>query len=319
MESVSTLYLQGRRLTEDDIQFIRGLLSRHPDWSRTHLSKELCQHWNWRRETGALKDIACRSLLRRLEQLGHIRLPKGRHQNSSPARRQIEQPVLHSKEAIKSTLKELYPIELQLVESGREGFELNLFKYLISTYHYLGWSGTVGENLKYLFYDNQKRVLGCLMFGAAAWKVKARDDFIGWSRVERESNLSLVVNNNRFLILPWVEVPHLASHILGKVCRRLLRDWREKYNHPVYLLETFVEKDRFQGTCYKASNWIYVGETKGRGKLDVKKQYLLPIKDIWLYPLETSFRENLCTVNSKQYTVNSTQYAIGNGGSGGGR
>lgn len=298
MKAMSELYLQGRRLTEDDIEFIRDLLSRHPGWHRTHLSKELCQHWNWRRETGALKDIACRSLLRRLEQLGYIQLPKGRHQNSSPARHQIKQPVLHCKEAIKSNLKNLCPIELQLVEKKSEPFELNLFKSLISTYHYLGWSGTVGENLKYLFFDNQKRVLGCLMFGAAAWKTKPRDDFIGWTHGQREKNLSLVVNNNRFLILPWVEVPHLASHILGKVCRQVNRDWQQKYNHPVYLLETFVEKSRFRGTCYKASNWIHVGQTQGRGKLDVKNQYLLPIKNIWLYPLEASFRENLCTISN---------------------
>lgn len=296
MESVFELTLQGRRLTLEDIQFVRDLLNGNPDWSRTHLSKEVCKHWNWRRETGALKDIACRSLLRRLEQLGHIQLPKGLHQNSSPARRQIEQPVFHSKEAINTNLKELYPIELQLVERG---IELNLFKYLISAYHYLGWSGTVGENLKYLFLDNQERVLGCLMFGAGAWKVKPRDDFIGWTCGQRESHLSMVVNNNRFLILPWVNVPHLASHILGRICRRVNKDWQEKYNHPVCLVETFVEKGRFQGTCYKAANWLHVGQTQGRGKLDVKMQCLLPIKDIWLYPLDVSFRENLCAGRSK--------------------
>lgn len=291
MESVSELYLQGRLLSLADIQFVRGLLSSHPDWNRTRLSKELCRHWNWRRETGALKDIACRSLLRRLEQLGHIQLPKGLHQNNSPTRRQIEQPVLHSKAAIVCNLKALYPIEIQLVESG---FELKLFKYLISCYHYLGWSGTVGENLKYLFFDNQERVVGCLMFGAGAWKVKPRDDFIGWSCAMRESNLSRVVNNSRFLILPWVKVPHLASHILGGVCRRVKSDWQEKYNHSIYLVETFVQKGRFQGTCYKAANWLHVGQTQGRGKLDIKNQCQLPIKDIWLYPLEKSFRQKLC-------------------------
>lgn len=291
MESLSELTLQGRRISVDDIQFIRMLLSSYPEWNRTRLSKELCQHWDWRRETGALKDIACRSLLRRLEQLGYIHLPKGLHRNDSPARHKIEQPVLHSREFVACALKELYPIEIQLVEAG---FELNLFKYLISAYHYLGWSGTVGENLKYLFFDNHEQVLGCLMFGAGAWKVKPRDDFIGWSAKMRESNLSMVVNNNRFLILPWVKVPHLASHILGIVARRVNSDWQEKYNHPVYLLETFVEKDRFLGTCYKAANWIHVGQTQGRGKLDVKMQYQLPVKDIWLYPLEASFREKLC-------------------------
>lgn len=290
MKPESDLLLQGRWISMSDIQFIRDLLSSHLDWSRTHLSKELCTHWDWRRETGALKDIACRSLLRRLDQLGHIQLPKGRHRNDSPARRKIDQPVFHSKEAIACKLKELYPIEVRLAEGG---FELNLFKYLISAYHYLGWSGTVGENLKYIFFDNQERVLGCLMFGAGAWKVKPRDNFIGWSSEARKRNLSLLVNNNRFLILPWVDVPHLASHILGKLCRRVNNDWQKKYNHPIYLLETFVQKDRFLGTCYKAANWTHVGQTQGRGKLDIKNQYQLPIKDIWLYPLDMSFREYL--------------------------
>ncbi len=292
MELISELYLQGRRLTLDDIEFIHGLLISHSDWNRTRLSKELCIHWNWRRETGALKDIACRSLLRRLEKLGYIHLPIGAHQNSSPARRVIVHPVLHSQEEISCTLKELYPLEIRRVENG---FDLKLFKYLISANHYLGWSGTVGENFKYLFFDSQERVLGCLMFGAGAWKIKPRDEFIGWSNEKRESNLSRVVNNNRFLILPWVKVPHLASHILGRVCRRINSDWQEKYNHPIYLLETFVERGRFLGTCYKSANWIYVGPTQGRGKLDVKNLYQLPIKDIWLYPLEESFREKLCT------------------------
>jgi hypothetical protein len=291
MESVSTLYLQGRQLSHDDIQFVRVLLSSHPEWNRTRLSKYLCQHWNWRRTTGALKDIACRSLLRRLEQLGYIKLPKGLHRNDSPARHKIEQAVFHASESINCALKELYPIKIQLLERG---FELSLFKYLISAYHYLGWRGTVGENLKYLLFDNQERVLGCLMFGAGAWKVKPRDDFIGWPVGMRVRNLSMVVNNNRFLILPWVKVPHLASHVLGRVCRRISSDWQEKYQHPIYLLETFVEKDRFQGTCYKAANWIKVGQTQGRGKLDVHMQCQLPVKDIWLYPLETSFREKLC-------------------------
>lgn len=295
MEPNTELYLQGRHVTRDDIQVIRDLLNSHPDWSRSYLSKELCQYWNWRNETGALKDIACRSLLRRLEQLEQIQLPIGVHKNDSAERRraETEQPVFHSREAIECPLKRLYPIEIQLIEKG---IDLKLFKYLIATCHYLGWSGTVGENLKYLFFDNQERVLGCMMFGAGAWKVKPRDDYIGWSCEKRESNLSKIVNNNRFVILPWVKVPHLASHILGRVCGRVNKDWQEKYNHPVYLLETFVERPRFQGTCYKAANWINVGQTQGRGKLDVKMQYKLPIKDIWLYPLDASFREKLCAL-----------------------
>lgn len=285
--------LQGRRLTAPDIETIRELLISNPSWSRTFLSKEVCRLWNWHRATGEgeLKDIACRSLLRKLEQLGHIQLPKSIHQNESPLRRNNVQSVLHSRASIASSIKSLYPIDIHLVESG---YELKLFKYLISAYHYLGWSGTVGENLKYLFFDAQERLLGCLMFGAAAWKIQPRDIYIGWNAQVRARNLSYIVNNNRFLVLPWVQVSHLASHLLGKVCRRVNHDWQAKYNHPVYLVETFVERERFKGTCYKAANWVHVGQTQGRGKLDRKKLKLLAVKDIWVYPLEKSFREKLC-------------------------
>ena len=287
------IIIQGRKVTTHNLEEIKNLISINPSWNRTRLSKQLCLLWDWRRATGDLKDIACRSLLRKLEKLGHIQLPKAVHSNGNSARRHSIQPVLHSKGPINESLKNLYPIGVELVEKG---YELKLFKYFISAYHYLGWSGTVGENLKYLFFDKFQRPLGCLMFGAAAWKVKPRDSYIGWGAEIRKQNLSLslIINNNRFLLLPWVNVPHLASHILGKVCRRVNQDWQEKYNHPVYLVETFVEKDRFKGTCYKAANWIYLGQTQGRGKLDVNKQYLLPVKGIWVYPLDVSFREKLC-------------------------
>ena len=283
--------IQGQKITANNIEEIKNLISINPSWNRTRLSKEICLLWDWRRATGELKDIACRSLLRKLEKMGHIQLPKAVQTNGNSTRRHCVQPVLHSKEPIDASLKNLYPIGVQLVEKG---YELRLFKYFISAYHYLGWSGTVGENLKYLFFDRYERPLGCLMFGASAWKVKSRDIYIGWGQEVRKRNLSLIVNNNRFLLLPWVSVKHLASHILGKIARRINQDWLKKYNHPIYLLETFVQKDRFAGICYKAANWIYVGQTQGRGKLDVNKQYLLPVKDIWVYPLDVSFREKLC-------------------------
>ncbi len=285
------LVIQGRKVTANNIEEIKKLITINPSWNRTRLSKELCLLWDWRRTTGDLKDIACRSLLRKLEKLGYIRLPKVVNPKVNPARRYSVQPVLHSKVPIDGPLKNLYPIAVQLVEKG---YSLKLFKYFISAHHYLGWSGTIGENLKYLFFDRYDRPLGCLMFGACAWKVKPRDTYIGWTPGVRKRNLSLIANNNRFLLLPWVNVPHLASHILGKICRRVNRDWQEKYKHPVYLLETFVQKDRFKGTCYKAANWIYLGQTQGRGKLDVNKEYLLPVKDIWVYPLYVSFRGKLC-------------------------
>jgi len=291
MEQGVELTLLGRKITARDIAIIKSLINTNPSWNRTHLSKELCALWDWRRGGGEYKDIACRALLRKLDHLGYIILPEGKQKNDSPLRRGYIEAVLHSQSPIQSDLKGIYPIEVQKVESG---YPLKLFKYFISAYHYLGWSGTVGENLKYLIFDVNNRPLGCMMWGAAAWKVQPRDSYIGWNAQIRCRNLSFVVNNNRFLILPWVKVPHLASHLLGKICRRLSADWQQKYYHPVYLAETFVEKNRFKGTCYKAANWEYVGQTKGRGKLDIKYQCLLPVKDIWLYPLDRSFREKLC-------------------------
>lgn len=293
MEAEKQLILQGRRLNSDDIALIKDLMAENPSWHRSRLSQELCRRWHWYKENGQMKDMACRSLLLKLERLGHIKLPPARRQSSNSYRRHIE-PVLHSKEPIDETIKQLYPIEIRPIEGG---YDLKLFKYFISAFHYLGWSGTVGENLKYLFFDYSARPLGCMMFGAAAWKVQPRDRYIGWDSETRKRNLSLVVNNNRFLILPWVRVKHLASHVLAGVSRRINHDWQAKYRRPIYLLETFVEKERFRGTCYKAANWVWVGQTQGRGKLDTRKEYLLPVKDIWLYPLERSFRQELCCQN----------------------
>lgn len=291
MELEKELIVQGRKVTGGNILFIKSLMTQNPDWHRTRLSLELCRHWNWSKPGGQLKDMACRSMLLKLERKGYIELPKSRRPRAKAKRHPHVEAVLHCKEPVSCGLKELTPIELQLVEGG---YELKLFKYFISAYHYLGWSGTVGENLKYLILDKHQRELGCIMFGAAAWKVNPRDSHIGWQAGIRERNLSLIANNNRFLVLPWIRVPHLASHILGQVNRRVSADWHKKYRHPIYLLETFVEKERFQGTCYKAANWLCVGDTQGRGKLDVKNEYAVAVKSIWLYPLDSRYREKLC-------------------------
>lgn len=291
METEKKLILQGRRLNPDDIALIKDLMAENPSWHRTRLSQEVCRRWHWYKENGQIKDMACRSLLLKLERLGHIKLPPARQPSNNLYRNRHIEPVLHSREPIDKVIKQLYPIEIRPIEGG---YDLKLFKYFISAFHYLGWSGTVGENLKYLFFDYSARPLGCMMFGAAAWKVQPRDRYIGWDSDTRKRNLSLVVNNNRFLILPWVRVKHLASHVLARVSRRINRDWQAKYHHPIHLLETFVERERFKGTCYKAANWVWVGQTQGRGKLDVRNEHLLPVKDIWLYPLERSFRQELC-------------------------
>jgi hypothetical protein len=284
------LIVQGRHVSVEDIASITQLIDQNPSWNRTRLSKELCVQWEWRKENGQMKDMACRTFLSKLEKLGHIRLPVSQKVMPSISWNRNIEPVLHIKEPINELLKDLYPLDIQLIEKG---YKYKEFKYFISKYHYLGWSGTVGENLKYMIYDKHGRALGCVMFGAAAWKVAPRDSYIGWSPEVRKSNLNYITNNNRFLILPWVRVDHLASHILGKICRRVNQDWINKYNHPVYLLETFVEIDRFAGTCYKAANWVCVGQTQGRGKLDIKNECALPVKSIWLYPLTQSYREKL--------------------------
>lgn len=284
------LILQGRPVIDEDIETIKKLLKENPGWSRSGLSRELCKKWDWVTAGGRMKDMACRSYLRKLEQHGYIQLPPRQTRKNGVCVQQPLIPMLHEKEPIRGELKEYYPLEIRRVERG---YELNLFKYYISAYHYLGWSGTVGENLKYIVLDKGEHVLSCVMFGASAWKVAPRDRLIGWDAATRKKNLSLISNNNRFLILPWVEIKHLASYILGRICRRIVGDFINKYNHPVYLLETFVEKDRFKGTCYQAANWKYVGDTQGRGKLDSKKEYKLPLKSIWLYPLTESYREQL--------------------------
>lgn len=276
------VHVQGRDISAGDIALIKDLTNSNPNWSRTRLSRELCLCWNWRNAAGHLKDMSCRILLRKLEKMGYVELPVGIHSGNNGNRNKIVESVLHSKESISVELKELFPLQIRVVA---EGYDLKLFKYFISTHHYLGWSAPVGEHLKYFVLDNQSRPLACLVFGAAAWKIEPRDSFIGWCPRDRKRNLSFIANNNRFLILPWVKVKCLASHILGLISRRISNDWKQKYNHVLGMLETFVEDNRFLGTCYKASNWIYLGKTRGRGRNDVKNEYKLPIKSIWVYVL----------------------------------
>jgi len=284
-----TTTVQGREITQDDIELVRRLIEANPSRNRTRLSQELCLLWNWRAANGPIKDMACRTLLSKLEQRGHITLPERR----SPGRgsRKVSIPyVPHNTASIACSLSALKPVHVQLVENT--GL-LDLFQCLLSRYHYLGFRSTVGENMKYLIFDRKHNPVACLLFGSAAWKCAPRDDFIGWDANTRKVNLNFLTNNMRFLILPWVRVPHLASHILGRVARRISSDWIEKYGHPIYLLETFVERDCFQGICYRAANWIYVGQTKGHSRNDRYTTLKVPVKDTYLYPLTKRFREAL--------------------------
>ncbi|MDA3833698.1 MAG: DUF4338 domain-containing protein [Spirochaetales bacterium] len=286
-----TIVIQGKKIAPEDIELIKKLIEDNPSWGRTRLSKELCILWSWKNSGGRLKDMACRSLLLRLDKQKLLTLPAPKKKANNDKRNSSVYPVLHSSLPISAGLKDLLPVEIKPVEAG---CELDLFKCFLSLYHYLGFSGTVGENLKYMAYDRNDRPLACLLFGSSAWACSPRDCFIGWDRKKRQKNLSLTTNNMRFLIPPWVSVKYLASHILSKVCQRIKDDWEAKYGHPVYLLETFVERDRFAGTCYKASNWTHVGETTGRSRNDIYNTMKVPVKDIYLYPLAKKFREVLC-------------------------
>jgi len=282
--------IQGREIARSDIELVRQLISTNPSWGRTRLSKELCILWNWKNSGGRLKDMACRSLLLKLQKQKLLTLPAPKNKANNAKRNSSTRLVLHSSLPISARLKDLSPVQIKPVEDRNE---LDLFKCFLSLYHYLGFSGTVGENLKYMAYDGSGRPLACLLFGSAAWACGPRDDFIGWNCDQRSKNLSLATNNMRFLILPWVSVKYLASHILSKVCQRIKDDWTAKYGHPLYLLETFVERNRFAGTCYKASNWTRVGMTKGRSRNDRYSTMKVPVKDIYLYPLTKRFRKVL--------------------------
>jgi hypothetical protein len=284
--------IQGRCVTGQDIALIRCLLTENPAWGRRRLSIELCARWDWRNGAGQIKDMACRTLLLKLERAGEIRLPprRGGRDNKQGYRHPVE--LTHDRSPMESDLRALQPVRIEPLKTG--DVRLPLFKFFLHRYHYLSHRTCVGENLKYLVHDRLGRPIACLLFGAAAWKTKSRDAFIGWDAAVRERNLSLIANNTRFLILPWVRVPHLASHVLAQVRARLAADWIAKYGHPIHLLETFVERDRFKGTCYRAAGWLHVGATTGRSRNDSDFMLAVPVKEVYLQPLTADFRRRLC-------------------------
>jgi len=284
--------MQGREVSGADIGLIRGLLVEHPQWGRTRLSEELCRLWDWRNAQGRPKDMAARTLLLKLERSGYIRLPPRRGPSSNALRNRRVPLVAHATEPIRCALRDLRPLAVSVVTPGSE--DLRLFNGLLGGYHYLGHRNTVGENLRYLVRDRHGRPVACALFGSAAWKCADRDAFLGWDRGARERNLQGLTNNTRFLVLPWVVVPHLASHVLGLMARRIRADWQAKYGHPVNALETFVDRDRFQGTCYRAANWLRLGATRGRTRNDREHRIRAAVKDVYLYPLIPDFRRELC-------------------------
>ena len=292
MKIEETITVQGLILKPGDIEMIKSLINDHPSWHRTMLSRELCRLWNWSRLDGSLKDMACRTMLLKLERRGLLTLPAARRASVNNLRSLKIPRILHSSAPIEPPLCELYPLQIQ--EVSRPGSRADLFNCLIYNYHYLSYKTTVGESMKYLIFDKNEQPLGCVLFGSAAWKTSDRDKYIGWDAKIREKNLNYLTNNTRFLILPWVKVLNLASCILGMVLRRLNQDWLNRYGHEIYLVETFVEQNRFRGTCYQAANWLRIGETVGRSRQDRYKKIKVPVKDIYVYPLLKNYKELLC-------------------------
>jgi hypothetical protein len=291
---VEPICLQGRTLSGDDLAVVRALMAEHPDWHRTALSRHLCELWNWRNGAGRLKDMAARTLLLKLHARALIELPPpqtrtGRPCAQAPPSWQLE--LLPSTPTpIDSSLESLQPVSLELAHSNGSRRRV---RQLLAQYHYRGFNGAVGENVQYLVKDVRGRELAVMVFGAAAWKVAARDRFIGWSVEQRQQRLGALANQQRFLILPWVRVAHLASHLLGLATRRLSADWQARYGHPVWLVETFVELDRFAGTAYKAAGWLELGQTTGRTRQDRQRTLQSPLKSVWVRPLHPAFRQRL--------------------------
>jgi hypothetical protein len=235
--------------------------------------------------------MAARTLLGKLEQRGWIRLPARRRVLPNRMRHKPVAAVDHSIDPITDSIAELIPLQVHELSQRPEG--LSLYEWLLHQYHYLSYTSTVGLNLKYLISDRRGRPLSCLLFGSAAWKCAVRDQFIGWSASDRQAHLQQITNNTRFLILPWVRVPSLASHVLSQVTKRLRQDWQTKYARSLSLVETFVDTSRFQGGCYRAAHWIWVGQTTGRTRQDRWNRINVPAKLVFVYPLSKSFRRDL--------------------------
>jgi hypothetical protein len=281
---------RGRIVTAADIAFIQELIEANPGLSRRKLSAKLCEAWDWRQANGALRDMVCRGLLLMLDRAGQIQLPAIKKRPNNPlARRPRPAPVLIDTSPIQSALKALQPLRIEQVR--RTGDE-RLYNSLIEQNHYLGYEQPVGEHLKYVVWS-QGRPVACLAWSSAPRHLGCRDRFIGWDSVARRRNIRFIAYNTRFLIVPWVQTPHLASHILGCIARRVSLDWEALYAHPIYFLETFVDPERFRGTCYRAANWIVLGETTGRGKDDQTRRPNRSIKQLLAYPLTPRFRELL--------------------------
>jgi len=288
---MEVLRYRGRVVTGEDVDFIRKLIAAHPECSRRALSTKLCQGWGWYQANGAPRDMICRGLMLALHRGGHIELPPVRQVPNNPlARRQRRVPVTTCYPCVRGRLPDLGPLIFRQV---RRTPEEPLFNDLMEAHHYLGYTQPVGEHLKFMVYAGETPV-ACFAWSSAPGRQVVRDRFIGWSPEARRRNIRFVAYNTRFLLLPWVEVRHLASHLLGRMTRMLRREWQAVYGHPVHLAQTFVDTERFAGTCYLAANWVRLGRTMGRGHRCLTWTPNRSVKEVLGYVLTPKFRELLC-------------------------
>jgi hypothetical protein len=283
---------KGKTITPIEIDFIRKLIRKNPDDSRRLLSKKLCELWNWKQANGSLRDMYCRSFMLQLHRLGYISLPAPKMRPPNPlVKRKKPESITVDQSPVNKKVSEIQPLIFKQVRGSHLE---KVYNGLISGYHYLGYCHPIGEHLKYVVYWDENPI-SCLAFSSAPWHIGARDRYIGWDKEMRKRNLHLIVYNTRFLILPWIRVKNLASHILSRIVKILPFDWQKYYTHPVYFVETFVDTEKFLGTCYKAANWRYLGKTTGRGKNDQTNKPNRSIKAVWAYPLTKNFRSMLWT------------------------
>jgi hypothetical protein len=285
------LRYRGKDVTVQEVEFINELIAQHPLLSRRRLSERLAAAWNWVQANGALRSMVCRGLMLQLHRGGFIELPPVRRVNPNPlAQRRKPSPLPDPDwQPVQCPLREVGALEIRQV---RRTPEEKLFGSLMEAHHYLAYTQPVGEHLKYLIYA-QGTPIACMAWSSAPRHLGPRDRFIGWTQAQRRANIHLLAYNSRFLILPWAKVPQLASHLLGRVATVLSRDWQHLYHHPIWLLETFIDPERFAGVCYRAANWIYVGQTTGRGKDDQTNKANRSLKQLWVLPLARDFRNKL--------------------------
>jgi hypothetical protein len=284
------LRYRGRAVTAADVQFINELIARHPQESRRRLSQKLCEAWDWRQSNGALRDMVCRGLMLALWRAGHIELPEIKKRPCNPlATRVRPQPAEVDRTPLCGSLRELGPLEFRQV---RRTPEEGLFNSLLQQHHYLGYTQPVGEHLKFMVYAGLRPV-GLFAWSSAARHLGPRDRYLGWAPELRRRNIRFLAYNTRYLIPGWVQVPHLASHLLSRMTRMLSAEWEKVYGHSVHFAETFVDTTRHRGTCYRAANWLFLGTTQGRGKDDLTHRPNRTFKDVLGLPLITDFRERL--------------------------